>query len=299
MSAFLVFAALLLAGAVWAQRLPQAASIADHLNWWVLYVALPAMVLELVPRLHVDAHLWYLVGAQWLGFVLTIAVFVPVGRALRWSRQRLAGVLLMGSLNNTAFVGIPLVGALRGDGALPMVAIADQLGCFVALSTGGAALVANFRGEPVDLRGIARNMLRFPPFIALLVAVPVLAFGGWPSLVGSGLHRIAATLAPITLFSVGLRLRLVPVPGQRSALLLVLGWKLLAMPLVAWLVGLALGVRGLPFTVAVLETAMPPMFTTAIIARANGFDPDFTDKVLSLGLLLSFVTVPAWALLLP
>jgi predicted permease len=36
-----------------------------------------------------------------------------------------------------------------------------------------------------------------------------------------------------------------------------------------------------------------------MIARANDFDPDFADATLSIGLLLSFVTVPAWSLLLP
>jgi len=299
MSSFLVFSGLLLAVAVLLQRLPQAASIADHLNWWVLNIALPAMVLELIPKLKLDPHLWYLVFSQWLGFALTMAVFVPLGRALHWSRERLASVLLLASLSNTAFVGLPLVGALRGEDGLPLAMFADQLGCFIALSVGGAVLVAVFKGDRTSPRIVAAGMLRFPPFVALLVALVVHALGGWPLLVSDSLHRISSTLAPIAMFSVGLRLRLRPVPGQRSALGLALGWKLLLMPLVTWTLGLAVGIKGLPLTVSVLETAMAPMFSTVMIARANDFDPEFADTLLSVALLLSFLTVPAWSLLLP
>ncbi len=299
MSSFLVFTGLLLLVAVLVQRMPQAASIADGLNWWVLNIALPAMVLELIPRLQLDPHLWYLVASQWLGFLLTLAVFVPLGRALHWSRERLACVLLLASLSNTAFVGLPLVGALRGEEAQPLAMFADQLGCFFALSVGGAALVAVYRGGRASPRHVAHGMLRFPPFVALLVALVVHACGGWPALVSANLHRVSVSLAPVAMFSVGLRLKLRPVPGQRSALALAVGWKLLLMPLVTWTLGLALGIQGLPLTVSVLETAMAPMFSTVMIARANGFDPDFADTTLSVGLLISFVTVPAWSLLLP
>jgi len=299
LNSFLVFSGLLLVVAVLLQRLPMAASLADHLNWWVLNIALPAMVLEVIPRLQFDPHLWYLVFSQWLGFVLSMAVFVPLGRALHWPRERLACVLLMASLSNTAFVGLPLVGALRGEQALPLVMFADQLGCFIALSVGGAMLVAVYKGGQASPRHVARGMVRFPPFVALLVALLVHAAGGWPVLVSDSLHRISVTLAPIAMFSVGLRLRLRPVPGQRSAMALAIGWKLLLMPLVTWMLGLAFGIRGLTLTVAVLETAMAPMFSTVMMARANDFDPDFADATLSVGLLLSFVTVPAWSLLLP
>jgi len=299
MSSFLVFSGLLLLVAVLLQRMPQAATIADNLNWWVLNIALPAMVLELIPRLTLDPHLWYLVFSQWLGFLLSVAVFVPLGRALHWSRERLACMLLMVSLSNTAFVGLPLVGALRGEQAMPLAMFADQLGCFIALSVGGAVLVAVYGGGRASPRDVARGMLQFPPFVALLVALVVHALGGWPVLVSDSLHRISITLAPVAMFSVGLRMRLRPVPGQRSGLALAIGWKLLLMPLVTWGVGLAFGIKGLPLTVSVLETAMAPMFSTVMIARAHGFDPEFADTTLSVALLLSFATVPAWALLLP
>jgi malate permease and related proteins len=299
LNSFLVFSGLLLLVAVLLQRLPMAASLADQLNWWVLNIALPAMVLELIPKLQLDPHLWYLVLSQWLGFALSVALFVPLGRVLRWSRERLASVLLLASLSNTAFVGLPLVGALRGEQALPLVMFADQLGCFIALSVGGAVLVAVYSGGQASPRQVLNGMLRFPPFAALLVALLVHAAGGWPTLVSDSLHRVSVTLAPIAMFSVGLRLRLRPVPGERSAMALAIAWKLLLMPLVTWTLGLALGIHGLALTVSVLETAMAPMFSSVMIARANDFDPDFADATLSIGLLLSFVTVPAWSLLLP
>jgi predicted permease len=113
------------------------------------------------------------------------------------------------------------------------------------------------------------------------------------------LHRLGQTLAPLALFSVGLRLRVHLQRDQRAAALLTLGWKLGLMPLLAWAAGLALSIQGTTFSVGVLETAMAPMFTAAILARQHDFDPTLVDSVLSLGMVLSFLTVPAWSLCLP
>lgn len=299
MNEFLLLTAVLLAVSVALQRLPQAAQLADHLNWWVLYIALPALVLQLVPHLRFSFHFWYLPVSQWLAFGLAIVLFLPLARALRWPRERLAAVLLMASLNNTGFIGLPLVGALRGQEGMAMATLADQLGCFVALNVGGTLVACYFSGTTPTPRAIALQALRFPAFIALLVALGAHVAGGWPPAVEAVLQRVAGTLAPLALFSVGLRLKLRPVPGQRTAVALTLGWKLLLMPALVLAIGWAAGVRGLPLTVSVLEAGMAPMFSAAILARMHDFDPDFTDTTLSLGLLLSFLTVPAWALLLP
>jgi predicted permease len=299
MTAFLLLTAALLGVALCVRRQSFVPALADSLNWWVLYIALPAAVLELVPRLRFDPHLWYLAAAQWLGCAVAMLVFPSLGRRLGWSRSRIAAAILLSAFSNTSFVGLPMMEGLRGELGMSYAVIADQLGCFALFNTLGTVVIALYAGTRPAPADVARRVLLFPAFGAMVLALAVGAAGGWPDVVTGVLHRVAGTLAPLAMFSVGLRLRLVPPKGAAPAAGLVLGWKLALMPLLALLVGRALGVTGVPLSVAVMETGMAPMFTAAILCRRNGFDPEFSDAVLGIGLLASLVSVPLWSLVLP
>jgi predicted permease len=299
MTEFLLLTAGLLGLALLLRRHPAAPAIADNLNWWVLYIALPAAVLELIPSLHFDIHLWYLAGSQWIGCIVAALAFPALGRRLGWSRPRIAAATLMACFSNTAFIGLPLMEALRGREGMSMAAVADQLGCFAAFNVIGTAIVAVYVGDRPTPGAIIKRMLMFPAFDATIVALLVGAAGGWPPVVPAVLHKLTVTISPLAVFSVGLRLRLKPLPGAAGATWVVTAWKIVLMPLLALGLGRLLGVQGLPLGVAVLEIAMAPMFTAAILARRHGFDPEFTDSVISIAMLLSFVTVPLWSLVVP
>jgi predicted permease len=298
LSHFLILTVLLLGSAAVARRFGPPAALADSLNWWVINVALPATVLELIPTVALRAEYWYLVASQWLAFTVAVFLVRALGKGLHWTPGRIGAVTLLVALNNTSFVGFPLLEALRGRDAVTLGVFSDQLGGFLALAIGGAIVVGLYSDDAARPATVVRKVLTFPPFIAVLVGFAVGALGGWPEPIAQALHRVAQTLAPLALFAVGLRLRLIVPRGLRSATALALGAKLALIPLMVWMVGRAVGASGLTLTVSVLETAMAPMFTAAIIARQHRFDPALTDAILSLGLLLSFLTVPAWNLLL-
>ncbi len=59
--------------------------LAPRLNWWVLNIALPALVLDLIPSVKMDTHLWFMPVAMWLVFLGGWAFAALVGRALGWS----------------------------------------------------------------------------------------------------------------------------------------------------------------------------------------------------------------------
>src|SRR5690606_41184483 len=56
-------------GVVAARVLAQLARLARGISWWVLRIALPALVLTLLPRLEFERSLWFLIAAMWLVFV--------------------------------------------------------------------------------------------------------------------------------------------------------------------------------------------------------------------------------------
>jgi predicted permease len=70
-------------------------------------------------------------------------------------------------------------------------------------------------------------------------------------------------------------------------------------PLVCLGLGVASRVHGLPLTIGVLQSAMAPMISAAILADEYDLDPPLTHGLLGAGIALSLVTVPLAARWLP
>jgi len=298
-SAFTLLLACLGLGVAVARYARPPIGLAQALNWWVINIALPALVLGIVPSLQFDPALWFLVLTQWGVFFGAWLLIAFIGARMGWSRATIGGLILVTGLGNTSFLGYPLLEALRGREGLQLGVVADQLGCFIMLAVGGVLVAARYGGATVTPLEMLRRVLLFPAFIALVVGVVVGQLGGWPEWLDGILDRLAITLVPLALFSVGLRFKLRPQRGQWTPVAIALSWKLLIAPLLA--VGLALltGVSGPVLSIGVLQTAMAPMISAAILADQHHLDPPLANTVLGVGILLSLVTVPIWSLLLP
>jgi predicted permease len=125
-----------------------------------------------------------------------------------------------------------------------------------------------------------------------VLAVIVGAFGGWPATIEPVLDRIGATLVPLALFSVGLQFRVRFEAGQMVPIALGLSWKLFLAPVIVFFVGTFLQISPPILTVAVLESAMAPMISAAILAEQHHLEPSLANTLLGLGIVLSFLTVP-------
>jgi predicted permease len=266
--------------------------LAPSLNWWVINIALPAMVLYLVPRIHFESQFWFLAVANWLVFMGAALLFAALGRLLGWTRARIGALTLVGGLGNTGFVGFPIVEALRGKEGLSLAVIGDQTGCFMALAIGGVAIAALYAGRQMRPWQIVRQIVLFPAFVALLAGIALDAAGDPLPWLHTLCGRLAATLGPLALFSVGLqqhlRLPRASVPAIGYGLI----WKLLLAPAACYLLGRSCGVSGLVFTIGVLQAAMPPMVSSAILAEQYGLEPALARAVLGIGILISLLTVP-------
>ena len=298
MSDFLLLIVCLLLGVLAARAMKPPPQLAAALNWWVVTIALPALVLQVVPQLSLTRDMWFLAASMWIVFLAAWALFALVGSFLKWTPQRIGALTLVCGLGNTAFIGYPMIEALRGEKGLALAAVADQVGCFLMLAAGGAVVAAVYTGSRVKAADIVRRVLFFPPFAALLIGFAAGFVGGWPVEIDSILNRIGSTLAPLALFSVGLQVRFELSSGQVGAAALGLMYKLAIAPLAIFAVGAMLGVGGLTLIVSTLQAAMAPMISAAILAEQNNLEPRLANLVLVWGIVLSFLTVPAFNTLL-
>jgi predicted permease len=271
---------------------------ADALNRFVVYVSLPALVLNAIPRLTWDSSLLVLVLSPWATLVVGVLASWLVARAFHLSRPVLGALLLCVPLGNTSFLGLPLLAALRGPDAVRYGLLYDQAGSFLILSTYGLVVLARFTGDtPPSAATLAMRVITFPPFVALVLALLVSALHvPIPEALMGVLSRVGDTLVPLAMFAVGMRLRLRP-PADRAALWSGLAIKMLLLPACTYLFVRAIGSTGLAAEVAVLEAAMPPMLTACALASVAGLAPELCAALAGYGIVLAFVLVPLWAAL--
>ncbi|MDP3464585.1 MAG: AEC family transporter [Sulfuricurvum sp.] len=285
MEQFVFIIALLLIGIV-LQKMDAPVDFSKSLNFFVIYVSLPATVLIQVPKIHLDFSA--------LGVILIPWILVPIVAAIVIAMTRnhpphvRAALLLVMPLGNTSFVGIPIVHTLLGEEAIPYVLMYDQFGTFLILSLYGAAVIARYETGGFHKRLILKKLLFFPPFIFLIFA---LIFGEMPSSAQPYLQLLSSTLVPLALVSVGYSLRFggeIDYPLFTKALAL----KLIAMPLIAFGILFAMGVEPLALKTAVLESGMPSMITAGALAIAAGFAPALSAALVGYGIIISLITLP-------
>ncbi|MBF5043050.1 AEC family transporter [Aggregicoccus sp. 17bor-14] len=263
------------------------------LNAFVMNVALPALVLNVVHALHVRPALLAAAAAPWGVFFGSLLLVRLTGARLGLSPQSQAALALTAGLGNTSFVGLPMAEALLGPKGVEVAVVVDQLGSFLALATVASAVAARASSGGGSGREVLRRVLTFPSFIALVLAFATHAFA-YPAWLDTSLARLGALLTPLALFSVGFSLRLSGLSAHRSALAVGLGYKMLLAPLVT-----ALLFRLLPSgdpvlaEATVLQVGTAPMVSAALLAAERRLDPELATRMVGLGIPLSLLSAPA------
>lgn len=273
------------------KHLPE--SMALSLNTYVIYVALPALVLFEIHQLTLDSRAFLPIVFAWV-MMFASALFIWLfAKWAGWSRSITGALMLTVPLGNTGFLGIPLVEALLGKEAISYAILYDQFGTFIALNTFGSFIAAYYSGGATSWKNLARVIVSFPPFVALIVAFISLSlhFSGWFANV---LERISSTLVPVVMVAVGLQWRLRLEREFVTPLAVGLIATLVLTPLLAWIILYALQIDNLAAKVVVLEAAMPAMISAGVLAVNYQLAPRLASSLVGYSLLLSLATVWAW-----
>jgi len=116
-----------------------------------------------------------------------------------------------------------------------------------------------------------------------------------PSLTILPLKILAALLTPLALISVGLQLKFNIQSIKEKEVIAGLGYKLLIAPAAIFLLyAVVLHNHTLEMKVSVLQAAMGPMISGAIIASNYGLNPRLASLLVGIGIPLSFFTIAGW-----
>lgn len=266
------------------------------LNKIVVYLCLPALSLYHIPKIKWDNTLLFPIASGWIIFILAFVLFHVLGKKLGWSNKLIGCLILTAGLSNSSFLGYPIIEALYGKEGLKTAILVDQPGTFVVVSTLGIFVAAFYsKGNPNAFE-IIKKVFLFPPFIAFLVAclLNVLQYQ-LDTNIQFVLLKLGSFVTPLALTSVGLQLQFDRRSQHWKFLRLGLFYKLIFAPaLILVLYVFVLHQHSEEIKITIMQMAMAPMITGAILASSYGLKPKLSSMMIGFGIPLSFLTLAIW-----
>jgi len=268
----------------------------SSLNAFVINISLSAFSLYYISKIELNSSVIFPALVPWIGIFFAFIFFYILGKIFSWKHSVIGALIMCAGFGNTSFIGIPVIQALYGEEGLKTVMLVDQPG-FIALSTVGI-LVANFySGSKDSLLKHLTKIIKFPPFIAFIIALILNAFSiEIPKEIDETLLKLGSTTVPLALVSVGSQMKWKKIEKQEGFyLFLGLTFKLILYPLLILILYKYVFLQnGKIIDISVLESAMAPMITAAIIAEAHNLDSKICNLMVAIGIPLSFVTLAIW-----
>ncbi len=299
-------------------------SFGRGLSGFVLYAAQPALVFLAYLRPYdpsvLRGALWVLLFSFLAHAIFTVGAFLCFRRTEREKRKILRMVTVF---SNAAFMGIPLIGALLDKTALLYATVYNIIFNLVLWSLGvyicthgrdenGSSDAVQTKKE----RRLARRRAVASSFCALIHPVTVAAFlgliffflpieGFLPTLITDALGMLAATVAPLSMVVIGLRLASTDFRGilRDGHMYLFLLLRHLILP-AAVLLLLRLGHLVFPgisqtvMEVVLILASAPAASSATMFAERYECDAAYAGKLVTVSTAFSILTMPLMLLLL-
>ena len=106
--------------------------------------------------------------------------------------------------------------------------------------------------------------------------------------------KLAATVGPLALFSVGLQLKFNGWRKLWSQISMSMLYKLMIAPAVVMLLALIIGIKGDVAKITIFEAAMPTLVTSSIIAEQFKLNTKLTNLIIGISIIFGFITSYFW-----
>ncbi|MCH1868788.1 AEC family transporter [Nocardioides sp. CFH 31398] len=229
------------------------------LNDVSFFAASPALMLLVISDVEMDADLAANVATAVVSLGVAMVAYLLVARLVlrRDGGEALIGALTAGYVN-AGNLGIPVAAFVVGDVAVVVPTLLVQMLFVQPLAL---AYLDRRRGRGSGFWAAVRRIVTNPLTVGAAIGL-LLALTGWrlPALVEEPLSLLAGLAVPAMLLAYGVAMRLAPPvggSGHNAEVAVASALKLLVMPLVAWLVGLALGLDGTLLLGVVIVAALP------------------------------------------
>lgn len=277
----------------------------DGISRYVFAIALPALIFRNLANGDLLGNMslaWQILLSYFVGALAVLILGLAVGKYLFKSGQAEQSIIAVGaSHSNMVLLGVPAVLMLLGAKNVgPLVLIVGLHGMLMAvLLTVVIRVRSGKAGEiPSAAWQAALSQAKNPIFIALVLGVAYDLIGDpagmprLPDIVNSILRTLSSALYPCSLFALGGMLVRYKFGGQVQEAAAVSALKLVAHPLIVWV--LAKPLLGMPNSwtaVAVMLALMPVGFNMHNLASRSQNAAGLADTAIAMSTVLSMVAV--------
>jgi predicted permease len=264
------------------------------INVWIINIALPAVSFKYLPHITFTPDLLLPIFAPIIIWVFGWFYFtIYAARDPRISKSTLGGLKLTGLLSNTSFVGFALITAYFSEKEIGIAIICDQI-TFALLSTIGITVaIRSSQNHKLNPNLLIRKILTFPPIWGFVLALILPHFIDLSPL-NTLFDKLASTVGPLALFSIGLQLKFGGWLSEVKHISFALLYKLMLAPLIVSIFAIAFGLKGIIPKIAIFEAAMPTLVTAGIVADQYNLNPKLSNLIVGVGIALSFITTGIW-----
>lgn len=297
-------ALLIAAGAIWRTRLDDAGirAVRGYITTVTINLFAPALLFAAAASAEINTNLLsvpLLVAGSMLltGLPLYFLLFkTRLGAAL--SSATRAGLLLCGIFGNVLFMGYPLLTHLYGEAGGRYAAFADMVATTPLLWSAGVWIAVRLGGQGADAGHPIKQLFSLPPLWAFAAGVLTAQLPVDTQPLIHAAHFIGQPTVPVMLLMLGLS-----IPWSRLApslpVLTTVAFKLLLMPLVAYLFALAFfPPLANAQRAAVLEAGVPTMLMAVGIADRYQLDVEKVALTVAWGTVLFLLSLPVWLMML-
>ena len=222
------------------------------------FVATPALMVVTISQVDLEAAAANLVASS-VSLAACFGAYVLVAR-LRWDLD--SGSLLIGALSssyvNAGNLGIAIAAYVVGDITVVVPTLLVQM---LVVQPAALIVLDRITGRREGVGPAIHRLVTNPLTLSAVVGL-VLAATGWrlPAPVAAPLEMLAGAAIPLMLMSYGAALRLSPPigrAGHNGEVVVATVLKMAVMPVVAWLVGVSLGLDGRVLLGVVITAALP------------------------------------------
>ena len=185
-------------------------------------------------------------------------------------------------------MGLPICLFAFGQAGLVLGTIYYVISSFLSNTLG--VIVASAGQAPLSVA--VRQILRVPVFYAAILGLTANRIAlVLPTGIFRAVDLLGSAAIPGMLILLGIQLQHAPIRERQWVIMRATSIRLLAAPLLAWLLCRALGVTGLEQNVITLQAAMPTAVMTAVLATEYNTAPRLVATVIFFTTALSMLTL--------
>ncbi|KKC30498.1 AEC family transporter [Caldanaerobacter subterraneus KAk] len=237
-----------------------------------------------------------------LSILLSYAVAYIFASIFKIKKGRKGVFVMIFSLSNTIFVGLPMAQALFGDAATPYALLYYMANTTILWTIGVYSVIRDVNEKEKNIINWDTVKRIFnPPLLGFIIGVIfVLENISLPKFLFESFKMIGNLTTPLSIFYIGIVIHEMGFDKfklDKDAILVFIG-RFLITPALVLLLNIFIPVPKLMRDVFVIMSAMPVLVNSAIIARVYGADYEFATSMITYTTILSVIIMPFYMVLL-